>query len=243
MKVVIAIDSFKGSISSLEGSKVIASGINEVYPDAEITIMPLADGGEGTVEALVRATSGEMIETCVTGPLRETVSAVYGILGDGKTAVIEVAAACGLPLVPVEKRNPKQTTSFGVGELILDACKRGCREFVIGLGGSSTNDAGVGMLQALGYRFLDQKEQEVGFGGHVLKDIAQIDNKGVHPILKECTFRIACDVNNPLFGPNGAAFVYGPQKGADEAMVVELDEGLKQFSNIVQKTLFIDIHS
>ncbi|MFS0823862.1 glycerate kinase [Bacillus sp. 1P02SD] len=243
MKVLIAIDSFKGSISSLEGSNAIALGIEEVYPDATIITIPLADGGEGTVESFIQATNGEMIETTVTGPLMEKISAMYGILGDKKTAVIEVAAACGLPLVPSDKRNPKLTTTFGVGELILDACHRGCREFVIGLGGSSTNDAGVGMLQALGFRFLDNKDQEVGCGGQHLKDISKIDASAVHPIVKECTFRIACDVNNPLYGPNGAAYIYGPQKGADETMVAELDDGLKHFSKIVLQTMNINIHS
>ncbi|WP_449539780.1 glycerate kinase [Ferdinandcohnia sp. Marseille-Q9671] len=243
MKVLIALDSFKGSISSIEGSKAISEGIREVYQEAEIVILPLADGGEGTVEALLHATSGNLIETTVTGPLLEKVHAVYGVLGDQVTAVIEIAAACGLPLIPNGKRNPAVTTSYGVGELILDACDRGCRKFVIGLGGSSTNDAGVGMLQALGYRFLTKEGHEVRFGGQVLKEIERIDTTNVHPVLKECTFQIACDVHNPLYGPNGAAAIFGPQKGADETMVKELDEGLRCFSEVVQASMNIDIHS
>ncbi|MGK7377389.1 glycerate kinase [Planococcus sp. 1R117A] len=242
MKVLIAIDSFKGSISSIEGSEAISAGIKEVYPQAQIVTLPLADGGEGTVEALIRATDGNLVEKEVMGPLKEKVTAVYGILGDGKTAVIETAAACGLPLVPNNQRNPLLTTTYGVGELIADAIDKGCREFVIGLGGSATNDAGIGMLQALGFRFYNQHNEEVGVDGQALTDICKLDLEHVNVILKECTFRIACDVKNPLYGPMGAAYIFGPQKGATPEIVKQLDEGLRHFADIVQNALGVDIN-
>lgn len=243
MKVLIAIDSFKGSISSIEGSKAISLGIKEIYPEAEIVTLPLADGGEGTVEALVQATGGKRVEKEVAGPLKEKVHAAYGILGDGKTAVIEVAAACGLPLVPDNQRNPLLTTTYGVGELISDAIEKGCREFVIGLGGSATNDAGIGMLQALGFRFLNQQNEEVGLGAQALHDIWKIDLSQAHAKLKECTFKVACDVNNPLYGPNGAAHIFGPQKGAAPDVIEQLDKGLKHFAEIALHALGTDIHN
>ncbi|WP_020617062.1 glycerate kinase [Paenibacillus daejeonensis] len=241
MKVIIAIDSFKGSISSSEGGAAIAEGIKRVYPDAETVVLPLADGGEGTVEALVSGSSGQLRTASVTGPLGEPVDAIYGIMGDGETAVIEVAAACGLPLVSPERRNPTLTTTRGVGELILDAMERGCRSFVIGLGGSATNDAGIGMLQALGYRFVDDSGHEVGEGGGALARIAQIDASGTRPELTSCTFRVACDVDNPLYGPDGAAYIFAPQKGADAAMVEALDQGLRQYARAAEAHLGHDI--
>lgn len=243
MKVIIAMDSFKGSISSIEGSQAVSDGIREIDPHATIVTLPLADGGEGTVDAIVHATSGKIVETKVTGPLHESVRAKYGLTGDGKTAVIEVAEACGLPLVPDENRNPLKTTSYGVGELILDAVEKGCRHFVVGLGGSATNDAGVGMLQALGVKFLNQQGDEVGLGGHVLNEIEGIDLSEVDSRIHECVFRVACDVNNPLYGEKGAAYIFGPQKGATDEMVVELDRGLRHFSEVVEKELGIDLHS
>ncbi|SDN69334.1 glycerate kinase [Paenibacillus sp. yr247] len=241
MKVVIAIDSFKGSVSSLEGSEAIALGIRDVYPDSNIVILPLADGGEGTVQALVTATDGQLRTVQVTGPLKKPIQAAYGILGNGQTAVIEVAAACGLPLVPIENRNPLFTTTFGVGELILDAVRQGCREFVIGLGGSATNDAGIGMLQALGYRFRDEGGNLVGEGGEALLHISSIDTDHVCSELEQCIFKVACDVSNPLHGPDGAAYVFAPQKGADSAMVMTLDEGLARFANVVFQDLGITV--
>ncbi|MFF2854775.1 glycerate kinase [Peribacillus sp. NPDC058002] len=243
MKVLIAIDSFKGSISSIDGSKAISLGIEDVYHDAEIVTFPLADGGEGTVEALVQATDGLLINKKVTGPLNEKVDAVYGVLGDGKTAVIEVAAACGLPLVASNKRNPSVTTTYGVGELIYDAIEKGYHDFVIGLGGSATNDAGVGMLQALGFSFLDQHNEEVGLGGKELQRIREIDVTQAHPKLKDCTFKMACDVKNILYGPTGATFVFGPQKGATVEMIKELDKGLENFAQVVLNELDTDIHN
>jgi len=243
MKAIIAIDSFKGSISSIKGSEAIALGIHDVYPDAEIVTLPLADGGEGTVEALLHATSGQWVETMVTGPLGEKVTAKYGVSGDGNIAMIEVAAACGLPLVPPDLRNPLKTTTYGVGELILDAIEKGCRKFIIGLGGSATNDAGIGMLQALGFRFLTKENEEVGLGGQSLAKVEAIHQDQVHPLLNECTFQVACDVNNPLFGKNGAAYIYGPQKGATLEMVQELDKGLEHFAGVVKRELNLEIHS
>lgn len=243
MKVIIAIDSFKGSISSIKGSEAISLGIRDVYPDADIVTLPLADGGEGTVEALLHATSGQWVERLVTGPFNEKVKAKYGISGDGKMAMIEVAAACGLPLIPRHLLNPLKTTTYGVGELILDAIEKGCRHFIIGLGGSATNDAGMGMLQALGFHFLNNENEEVGLGGQALGKVQSINTDKVHPLLKECTFQVACDVNNPLYGTNGAAYIYGPQKGATPEMVKMLDKGLEHFAKVVQLELGMDIHS
>ncbi len=243
MKVVIAIDSFKGSVSSMAASTEIAAGINKVYPEADNVILPLADGGEGTVEALVSATGGQIRSVQVTGPLQQPVQASYGILGNGHTAVIEVAAACGLPLVPVEHRNPLRTTTYGVGELILDAIGQGCREFVIGLGGSATNDAGIGMLQALGYRFTDEAGNDAGHGGEALLRIRSIDAAHACPELGQCVFKIACDVDNPLYGPDGAAYVFGPQKGASPEMVEVLDEGLAGFAGVVQRAFGVNVQN
>lgn len=242
MKVVIAIDSFKGSVSSIVGSKAISSGVLDVCPTAEVVTVPLADGGEGTVEAITEAKKGEIIHVSVTGPLGEKVHSYYGIIDEGKTAVIEVATACGLTVVPADKRNPGITTSFGVGELIVDALNRGCRDFVIGLGGSATNDGGVGMLQALGFRFLDSQE-EVGFGGNALSLIKKVEVLNVDSRLRDCTFRVACDVNNPLYGANGATYIFGPQKGAIGRMLEELDAGMKNYAEVVERDLGIDIYS
>ncbi len=241
MKVLIAIDSFKGSLSSVDSGEAISLGIKEVYDDAEIVIIPIADGGEGTVEALVQATQGKYVEKEVIGPLGRPVQAVYGILGNGTTAVIEVAAACGLPLVPVNERNPYYTTTYGVGQLILHAIEKGCRDFIVGLGGSATNDAGVGMLQALGFSFIDDDEKEIGYGGLELQKIRKIDLTGVHKELKNCTFKAASDVTNPLSGENGAAYIYGPQKGATPEMVQVLDKGLAHFANLTLAQLGKDI--
>lgn len=236
-------DSFKGSLSSIECNYAVTEGIKTVFPDAEVISYPLADGGEGTVTALVEGTEGRLVRVEVTGPLGEPVDAVYGILGNHETAVIEVASACGLHLIPTEQLNPLGATTFGVGEIINDALKRGCRNFIIGLGGSSTTDAGVGMLQALGYRFLDKNENIVGLGGggKVLSSIQKINAEDVNPHLKECRFQIACDVNNPLYGENGAASIFGPQKGASEKDVKELDTGLKHFAHIVYKQMNVDL--
>lgn len=238
MKVVAAIDSFKGSVSSMQAGNAAKEAVLSVYPDADVTVMPLADGGEGTVETLVYGMGGEMIETDVVGPLGENRKCLYGILGN--TAIIEMASASGLPFVPVEKRNPLYTTSYGVGDMIKDAIKRGCRDFIIGLGGSATNDGGVGMLQSLGFRFTDKDGKEVERGGKYVADIADIDKSGALPELKECVFNIACDVDNPLCGERGASYIYGPQKGATPDIVLFLDKALDDFSKLTENNLGID---
>lgn len=230
MKIIIAIDSLKGSLTSIEAGNTIAEGIRKVYPDAEIHVSPLADGGEGTAEALISGLKGTWQGLTVTGPLGEPISASYGILPDGKTAVLEMAAAAGITLVEPEKRDPMKTTTYGVGEIIRDAIGKGCRHFVIGIGGSATNDGGIGMLQALGFGMLDKEGNQVPFGGEGLSMLHKITADNAMEELKECTFRIACDVTNPLCGPSGASAVYGPQKGADPQMITKLDGYLGRYA-------------
>lgn len=237
MKVLIAIDSFKGSLTSLEAAESFECGVKKIYPDAEVIKISLADGGEGTVEALVTDSCGEIVELEVNDPLMRKIKSFYGILGDQKTAIIEMAAASGLPLLSLEERNPMETSTFGTGELIKDAIKKGCREFIIGIGGSATNDCGIGMLNALGYRFLDKDNKELKPIGKNLIEIKKIDDSKKIKELEECNFLIACDVDNPLYGPKGAAEVYSRQKGASEEMVKELDFGTKHFSNILKINL------
>ena len=236
MKVVVAIDSLKGSLSSMEAGKAIEEGVKRVYQNAEIVVRPLADGGEGTVEALVEGMGGVFVTKEVIGPLGEKVEAVYGIIESkddlSKTAIIEMSAAAGITLVPEESRNPMNTTTFGVGELILDAIERGCRHFVVGIGGSATNDGGVGMLQALGYDFLTREGKTISYGGNGLKELARIEEANVHPTLKECTFKVACDVTNSLCGENGSSAIFGPQKGATPEMVQELDQLLLHYAEL-----------
>ncbi|MDF1511257.1 glycerate kinase [Robertmurraya sp. DFI.2.37] len=243
MNILIAMDSLKGSLSSLEANESVKTGLLQADPKFRIQTVPIADGGQGTVEALVYATNGHFVETVVTGPLGNRIAAKYGILGEEDSAVIEVAEACGLPLLQKEQLNPQITTTYGVGELILDALNKGCRHFIIGLGGSATNDAGIGMLQALGYQFLNREGQEVGFGGGQLEEIAKIDSKHVSDKVKKATFRVACDVNNPLYGTNGAAYIYGPQKGATPEMIQELDNGLRHFANVVFEQMGLDLQN
>jgi glycerate kinase len=240
-KIIVASDSFKGSLSSLEIAYAAEAGIRKVLPDCEVVGIPVADGGEGTTEALVDAMHGCFVSCDVHDPLMNLIPAKYGILGDGLTAVIEMASASGLTLVPPENRNPLFTTTYGTGELIKDALQRGCRRFLIGIGGSATNDAGTGMLQALGFRFIDHYGNELGKGGQILEQIAHIDTCKAIPALQESVFTIACDVNNPFSGENGAAFVYARQKGADDAMIIRLDKGLKQFAAVIQASVGIDI--
>ena len=223
MKVVVAIDSLKGSLSSKEAGNAILEGIKRVDSKADVIVRPLADGGEGTVEALVDGMNGTLQKVEVTDPLGGRIFCEYGILQDNKTAVIEMSGAAGLTLVPKENRNPLYTTTYGVGEVIKDAIEKGCRRFIVGIGGSATNDGGVGMLQALGYGFLDKNKEQVSFGSNGLKDIVAITDDGVLPQLKECEFRIACDVTNDLCGENGCSAVYGPQKGATPFMIKEMD--------------------
>ena len=241
-KIIVASDSFKGCLTSLEVARAAESGIHKALPGCEVTGIPVADGGEGTTEALVSAMNGRFVSCEVRDPLMNLIQAEYGILGDELTAVIEMAAASGLSLVSPEKRNPMVTTTYGTGELIKDALVRGCRRFLIGIGGSATNDAGTGMLRALGFRFLDKEGDELGYGGQILEQIASIDTSQAHPALKEAVFTIACDVNNPFSGENGAAFVYARQKGADDAMIIRLDDGLKHFAEVIHTAIGKDIN-
>ncbi len=235
MKVVIAIDSFKGSLTSLEAGSAAAEGVKRVFSDAKICIRPIADGGEGTVDALIDGMQGERQVVQVTGPLGEPVCAEYGIV-DKNTAVIEMSAAAGITLVPDELRNPMNTTTFGVGEMILDAVKKGCRNFIIGIGGSATNDGGIGMLQALGFGMLNENGEQVSLGGKGLGELCRITADKVNPELKTCQFHIACDVSNPLCGEQGCSAVYGPQKGATEEMIARMDGWLFRFSELVKNT-------
>ena len=241
MKIVISIDSLKGSLTSIEAANAIKKGILSVDNKSDVVIMPLADGGEGTVEALVQGMNGEEKVISVTGPINEKVNATYGILKETNTAIIEMAQASGLPLVPAELRNPLNTTTYGVGEIIKEAIEKGCRNFIVGIGGSATNDCGVGMLQALGFEFYDENDNLVGLGGKVLNQIKRINTENKLKELDECNFKIACDVNNPLYGENGAAYIYGPQKGATKEIVKELDKGLKNFAEVVKNDLGKDI--
>ena len=241
MKVVVSIDSLKGSLTSIEAGNAIKEGILSVNKEANVVVMPLADGGEGTVEALVEGMNGKTHVMSVTGPINEKVNAEYGILEESKTAIIEMAQASGLPLVPTELRNPLNTTTYGVGEIIKEAINKGCRNFIVGIGGSATNDGGVGMLQALGFEFLDKDNNVLGLGGKILNDIASIKTDNMLKELNECNFKIACDVNNPLYGPNGASHIYGPQKGATPEIIEELDKGLINLSEIVKKELGKDV--
>ena len=229
MKVVAAVDSFKGSVSSVQAGNAVKEAVLSVCPDAEVIVMPLADGGEGTVETLVYGMGGDMIKTEVMGPMGEAHTAAYGIV-DG-TAVMEMAEASGLTLVAPEKRNPLYATTYGVGDMIKDALKRGCRDFIIGIGGSATNDGGVGMLKSLGFKFSDNDGNEIKNGGKYLSDIVSVNTDGALAELKECRFSIACDVDNPLCGVRGASHIYGPQKGASAEDVVFLDKALGNFAD------------
>lgn len=232
-------DSFKGSLSSLEAGEAAAEGIRKVCPEAQICVRPLADGGEGTVDAITRGLGGEIIKTAVTGPLGKLTESEYGILpeavsaGKKKTAVLEMAKAAGIMLIKPEERNPFSATTYGVGELIRDAVRRGCRHFLIGIGGSATNDGGAGMLQALGFGLLDGEGKQIPPGARGLSRLTCITEDGVMPELRECSFRIACDVSNPLCGPKGCSAVFGPQKGADEDRIRQMDQWLEAYAQLV----------
>jgi glycerate 2-kinase len=237
MRIVIAPQSLKGSLTAAEAGQAIAEGTRAVYPEADIDIVPIADGGEGTVQALVDATRGAMVHQAVTGPLGEAVEAFFGVLGDGQTAVLEMAACAGLPLVPPSQRDPRITTTYGVGELILAALERGCRHFIIGIGGSATNDGGAGMAQALGASLVTVQGTPIERGGSALATLAHIEIASMDPRIQECSVDVACDVSNPLCGPRGASAVYGPQKGATPAMVAELDVALAHYAEVIQRDL------
>lgn len=237
MRIVLAPDSFKESLSAAQVCAALAEGLRRELPEVEVVTVPMADGGEGTVDALVDATGGERWTSRVTGPLGEPVEATWGMLGDGTTAVIEMAAASGLPLVPDERRDPRTTTSRGTGELVLAALDLNARHIVLGIGGSATNDAGAGFATALGARFLDADGNDLPPGGAALARLERIDTSLLDPRLLAATVEVACDVTNPLCGPQGASAVFGPQKGADEQMVAELDAALAQFARVVARDL------
>jgi len=241
MKIVIAPDSFKGSLSALEVCESIEKGIRKVLGRAEIVKVPMADGGEGSVQSLVDATGGKLINLKVKDPLMRPVEAFYGILGDGTTAVIEMAAASGITLVSKEERNPMKATTYGTGQIIVHALDRGCRNFIIGIGGSATNDGGAGMLSALGVKLLDENACEIGFGGGNLDKLKSIDLSSIDSRLKLCNIVAACDVDNPLCGEKGASYIFGPQKGADEDMIITLDNNLSHYADVVEKYLGISI--
>ena len=230
MRVVTAIDSFKGSMTSIEAGLSVAEGFRRANPNTMVEVRPLADGGEGTVEALTAGMNGERVEALVTGPLGSPVKCAYGIIRESMTAVIEMSGAAGITLVNRNELNPLDATTYGVGEVIRDAISKGCRRFIVGIGGSATNDGGVGMLQALGYGFLDKSGKQIPFGAKGLKDLECINDEHVIPELKECVFMIACDVTNPLCGSDGCSAVYGPQKGATPSMIMDMDKWLSYYA-------------
>lgn len=233
MKIIIAPDSFKESVSASRCAQAIKAGFVSIFPQAECVCLPIADGGEGTVEAMVEATDGKMVMLPVMGPMGDFVGAFYGLSGDGQTAFIEMAAASGLMLVPAGERNPLRATSYGTGELIRHALDAGVRHIILGIGGSATVDGGMGMAQALGARFLDERGESVGLGGGALQRLVKIDLSDLDPRLHDCRIEVACDVDNPLLGERGAAAVFGPQKGACIEMVAVLERGLQNYARVM----------
>lgn len=236
MNITIAIDSFKGSLSSMEAGQAVAEGIRRVMPSAEIRIRPLADGGEGTTEALTAGLGGELKSLTVTGPLGRPVTASYGLIRERKMAVLEMASAAGLTLISQEERNPLEATTYGIGEMIRDAIGEGCRHFLVGIGGSATNDGGTGMLSALGFQFLDSEGHPIPLGAKGLENLARISTENARPELSQCSFHIACDVTNPLCGENGCSAVYGPQKGADPEMIRQMDQWMERYGDLAART-------
>ena len=241
MKIVVAPQAFKGSLGAFQVCDAIKEGINQVFPDAEVDISPMADGGDGTLEVLVQGTKGKTISAWVTGPLGQQVEALWGVLGDGQTAVIEMARASGLALVPREKQNPLVATTYGTGELIRQALEAGYRNFIVGVGGSATCDGGAGVAQALGARLLDAQGQDLPVGGKALSKLAEVDVSGMDPRIRDSHFQVATDVSNPLCGPEGTAAIYGPQKGATPSIVRELDDALSHYAGVVKRNLGIEI--
>ena len=238
MRAVVAIDSFKGSLSTLEAGNAVRDGILRAYENASVTVSPLADGGEGTVDAIVSSRGGEYVSVSVTGPLGSPAKASYGLLRESRTAVIEMSSAAGITLIKDNERNPLYTTTYGVGEMIKHAiATHGCRKFLIGIGGSATNDGGAGMLQALGFELLDDEEKQIPKGAIGLSRLTKINIENAFPPLKECSFKIACDVQNPLCGELGCSAVYGPQKGATPQMVADMDKWLSAYAELTQKAL------
>lgn len=242
-KVILAFDSFKGSANSLDMAASAARAILKEYPHCEVVRFPIADGGEGTTEALCANLDVTEVTCTVHDPLMNEVEVSYGITNDGATAIFEMASASGLPLVPSALRNPMNTSTFGTGEVVLDALERGCRKFILGIGGSATNDAATGMLRALGVRFFNKEGEELETKGNNLIHIDRIDDSAIHPALKDSSFIIACDVNNPLYGSQGAAFIFAPQKGATANEVKALDEGLRHYAEVIKEHKGIDIAS
>lgn len=241
MKIVIAPDSYKESLSALEVASAIEQGFREIWPDADYVKLPVADGGEGTVEAMVAATSGRIVDVEVTGPLGEPVSAFYGLSGDERTAFIEMAAASGLEQVPPDRRDPLKTTSWGTGELIRHALDAGVEHIIIGLGGSATNDGGAGMVQALGAKLLDAQQHDIALGGAALETLARIDISQLDKRLTRCRIEVACDVSNPLTGKQGASAVFGPQKGATAETIVRLDNALEHYAQLLVRDLDVNV--
>ncbi|WP_318510751.1 glycerate kinase [Photobacterium leiognathi] len=241
MKIIIAPDSYKESLTAMEVATAIENGFRQVIPNAEYIKLPMADGGEGTVQSLVDASNGNIIEHSVTGPLGEQVNGFFGLMGDGKTAIIEMASASGLHLVSPELRNPMLTTSFGTGELILAALDKGVEHIIVGIGGSATNDGGIGMAQALGVRFLDENNKPIHYSGSALDSLHRIDISNIDPRLISVKLEVACDVDNPLCGEKGASQVFGPQKGATPEMVTQLDNNLSHYAEIIKRDLGKDV--
>jgi len=241
MKIVIAPDSFKGSLTAIEVSNALEKGVKKAYPEALVEKIPMADGGEGTVQCLINATQGKIYDKEVTGPLGDPVIASFGVLGDQDAAAIEMASASGLPLVPPEKKNPLITTTFGTGQLIKAALDHGCSTMIIGIGGSATNDGGAGMVQALGVQLLDKNNKGIGFGGAQLASLDHIDISNMDKRISKTKILVASDVQNPLCGPTGASRIYGPQKGATEDMIATLDHSLSHFADIIKRDLGKDI--
>lgn len=241
MKIILAIDSFKGSLTSAEAGQAAREAILQLHPEWETDTIPIADGGEGMLSVMLNATQGIRQTVWAHNPCMELTPAEYGISADGTTAFIEMANISGLPLITEKQRNPMKTTTFGTGELIRDALEKGCTRFIIGIGGSATNDAGTGMLQALGFRFLDTEGKALGQGGEILEKIVSIDTSEVCPLLKNAHFIVACDVQNPFYGPQGAAYIYARQKGADDAMIAELDKGMRLFADVIHRETGKDI--
>jgi glycerate 2-kinase len=241
MRIVIAPNAFKGSLSAQDAASAIAEGVRAAAPDAELVMLPIADGGDGTVDAMVAATNGELRSLRVRGPLGDPVDAPYGLIDSGATAVVEMAKAAGLALLPRDKRDPRATTTYGVGQLLQHAYDAGARHFIVGIGGSATNDGGAGMAQALGYHLLDGEGHELPPGGLALKRLARIHVGGVHARWNEAVVDVASDVSNPLTGPNGASAVYGPQKGATPEMVAELDGALRRLAEVIRRDLDVDV--
>lgn len=235
MKILIASDSFKGSLTSMDICEIAKDAIGEVLPKATVTTLPLADGGEGSVEALVENTHGKYHKCNVTGPFNQLVEAKYGILGDNETAIIEMSSASGIILARRDQLDPMIATSYGTGELILDAVNKGCSKIIMGIGGSATNDGGAGLLQALGFKLLDKDGSSIGFGGASLIDLVSISSESVSQKVQDLNILVACDVNNPLIGENGATHIYGPQKGATPEKVIKLEKGMENFGKVIEE--------